>query len=52
MLFALTYYAVSARHWFKGPLVNVEHMIHGVNPEGEESGSGSAENVHLSEKKE
>jgi len=50
MLFALTYYAVSARKWFTGPLVNVEHMIHGVNPDGDESGSGSADNVHRSEK--
>lgn len=51
MLFALTYYAVSARHWFKGPLVNVEHMIHGVVPDGEGSGPGSAENVQFGEKK-
>lgn len=29
MLFALIYYAVSGRKWFKGPRVNVEHVIHG-----------------------
>jgi hypothetical protein len=52
MLFAIAYYAISARHWFEGPLVNVEHMIHGINPDGEESGKGSAENVPLGEKKE
>ncbi|KAE9973205.1 hypothetical protein BLS_003726 [Venturia inaequalis] len=51
MLFALTYYAVSARHWFKGPLVNVEHMIHGVVPDVEGSGHGSAENMQIGEKK-
>jgi hypothetical protein len=28
MLFALIYYAVSGRKWFKGPRVNVEHVIH------------------------
>jgi len=33
MLFALIYYAVDARKWFKGPRVNVEHIIY----------SGSAE---------
>lgn len=29
MLIALTYYAVDARKWFKGPRVNLEHRIHG-----------------------
>jgi hypothetical protein len=52
MLFALTYYAVSARKWFTGPQVNVEHMIYGVNAEGDESGSRSAENMPIPEKKE
>ncbi|KAG0651842.1 putative amino-acid permease [Hyphodiscus hymeniophilus] len=28
MLFALLYYALSARKWFKGPRVNVEHLIY------------------------
>lgn len=51
MLFALTYYAVSARHWFKGPLVNVEHMIHGVNPDGGGSVHVSPENMQFGDKK-
>jgi len=50
MLFALTYYAVYARKWFTGPRVNVEHLIHGVNPDGEESGNGSADNMHIPKK--
>ena len=27
MLFALSWYAVSGRKWFKGPKVNVEHVL-------------------------
>lgn len=50
MLFAITYYAVSARHWFKGPLVNVEHIIHGLSPDGEENGHVSAEDMQMGEK--
>lgn len=49
MFFALMYYALSGRKWFKGPRVNVEHMIHGVPSEalkvGADSGSGSGEHV-------
>ena len=26
MLLAMSYYAVSARKWFKGPRINVEHI--------------------------
>ena len=26
MLLAMSYYAVSARFWFKGPRINVEHI--------------------------
>jgi len=29
MMFALTWYAVSARKWFKGPKVNIDHMMLG-----------------------
>lgn len=32
---ALLWYAVDGRKWFKGPKVNVEHVIHGVEPERE-----------------
>ena len=28
MLLAMTWYLVDARKWFKGPRVNVEHLIH------------------------
>jgi hypothetical protein len=42
MMFALIYYAVNARKWFKGPRVNVEHLIY--TEAAEYAGSGS-ENV-------
>ena len=29
MTLALLWYAISARKWFNGPKINVEHMIHG-----------------------
>lgn len=41
MMFSVIYYAVDARKWFKGPRVNVEHLIHGETLEGEMQGSGS-----------
>ena len=28
MALALLWYAVDARKWFKGPKINVEHLIH------------------------
>ena len=28
MFLALVWYAVDARKWFKGPRVNVDHLIH------------------------
>ncbi|KAK4556951.1 hypothetical protein LTR86_005932 [Recurvomyces mirabilis] len=33
MLFALLWYAIDARKWFKGPRINVEHVIHGKDLE-------------------
>lgn len=49
MLFALVYYAVDARKWFKGPRVNVEHVIY---TEAEDSHmSGSDNDERLAEKK-
>jgi hypothetical protein len=39
MLLALLWYAVDARHWFKGPKINVEHLIHIKVAEGQEAGS-------------
>jgi len=29
MTCALLWYAIDARKWFKGPKINVEHLIHG-----------------------
>ena len=40
-MFSLIYYAVDAKKWFKGPRVNVEHLIHGETLEGDIPGSGS-----------
>jgi hypothetical protein len=45
MLFALVYYAVDARKWFKGPRVNVEHLIYSEPLEGAGSGSDNAERI-------
>jgi hypothetical protein len=39
MLLALLWYAVDARHWFKGPKINVEHLIHIKVVEGQEAES-------------
>lgn len=42
---AMIWYAISARKWFKGPRINVEHtnmdIVEGVD---DVSGSGSASN--------
>ncbi|KAE9371918.1 amino acid transporter-like protein [Stipitochalara longipes BDJ] len=45
MLFALVYYAVDARKWFKGPRVNVEHLIHTTVTESAGSGTDTADQV-------
>jgi amino acid transporter len=37
MGFALVWYAVDARKWFKGPKIDVEHLIHGRVSDGERS---------------
>ena len=34
MSLALLWYAIDARHWFRGPKINVEHLIHGQAVEG------------------
>ncbi|OCL05726.1 amino acid transporter-like protein [Glonium stellatum] len=41
MMLSLIYYAVDARKWFKGPRVNIEHLIHVDTLEGQIQGSGS-----------
>lgn len=48
MMFALIYYAVSGRKWFKGPRVNIEHMIHSdpvIEGKGNESLIESGEKI-------
>ena len=40
MLGALIWWVVSARKWFKGPKVNIEHRIMGLDG-GDNSSSGS-----------
>lgn len=37
MFLALLWYAVDARHWFKGPRINVEHLIHTQAVEGKDT---------------
>lgn len=37
MMFALLYYAFSARKWFTGPRVNIEHVIHGTTTSDSDS---------------
>jgi len=36
-MFALLWYAIDARKWFKGPKINVEHVIHGTDVEDREA---------------
>ena len=45
MMFALFYYAIDARKWFKGPRVNVEHLIYSEAVESAEPGSDNVESV-------
>jgi len=41
MFLALLWYAVDGRKWFKGPKINVEHLIHTKVIEGQEGAAGS-----------
>ena len=55
MLLATMYFVVEARHWFKGPRMNVDSANisdDGAVVEGKSTGSGDsgAENVTVSEK--
>jgi hypothetical protein len=45
MLFALLWYAIDARKWFKGPRINVEHIIHGADVDERVGITGSEESV-------
>jgi hypothetical protein len=55
MLLALLWYAVDARHWFKGPKINVEHLIYTKSVEGQETESdkegGSGREIFEDEKR-
>ena len=52
MLYAIVWWIVSARHWFKGPRVNIEHqmprveenIIHGKDG-GNDSGDSSTNSI-------
>ena len=53
MLGALIWYAVSARKWYKGPKVNIEHYMLGreeavleARDDGADSGGSSANSVN------
>lgn len=43
MTLALSWYAIDARKWFKGPKVNVSHLANYT--EGHESGASESPNV-------
>lgn len=47
---AMLWYAVDARKWFKGPKINVEHLIHTQVIDGHEMNHDQTE-VHVTEKK-
>jgi hypothetical protein len=47
---ALLWYAVDARKWFKGPRINVEHLIHTTVTEEVEGSSSSDGNHGMKEK--
>ncbi|PMD29911.1 hypothetical protein L207DRAFT_549617 [Hyaloscypha variabilis F] len=43
MLFALVYYAIGVHKWFRGPRVNVEHLIHSEGTESAGSRTDTAD---------
>ena len=52
MTLAMLWYAISARKWFKGPKINVEHIIHGVNVDANASDEKELEAPSSSDGKE
>ncbi|MCJ1434666.1 hypothetical protein MMC27_004035 [Xylographa pallens] len=55
MTLALLWFAIDAHKWFKGPKVNIEHMMLGreeavINGEGQDSGESSANSLSDAEK--
>lgn len=45
MFLSLCWYAIDARKWFKGPRINVEHLIHGVAAPEDSPTAGEPEEV-------
>lgn len=43
MFIALVWFAVDARKWFKGPRVNIEHLMHGREEQAAQLGGGTIE---------
>jgi hypothetical protein len=50
MFLALMWYAVDARKWFKGPRINVEHLLHVPQVEGKVGSENGSHEVALSTK--
>ena len=42
---SLLWYAFDARHWFRGPKINVEHLIHGQAIEGSDGEKSQPEEI-------
>lgn len=47
MSLAMLWYAVDARKWFKGPKINVEHLIHTQVIDGQEKNLDPTEEVMM-----
>ena len=52
MALALLWYAVDARKWFKGPKINVEHLIHPQVFDGQEVKVDQEDEVKVDQKDE
>ena len=50
MSLALLWYAVDARKWFKGPKINVEHLIHTHVLDGQEMNFNQTEEIMMGKK--
>ena len=51
MSLALLWYAIDARKWFKGPKINVEHLIHTKVVEGQQGDTTPEVQEIMDEKK-
>ena len=50
MSLALLWYAVDARKWFKGPRINVEHLIHTPSLDGQAVDVDKKEEINFDKK--